>query len=242
MRPIAAILRTLDLFFPSVCLACEVRVPPEVPWCEACAVALVSGLDAACPRCGVVWLEPPPGGARHVCGACIKDSPPFRSAAGVFAYGGPIQDAIARWKNRPEEWLGRPLSRLFAEAVAPATVSADTVIVPIPSAPQRLSRRGFNPPTMLSRALSARTGVRVRARALDMVRAPLTSRRLSRQERLSRMEGVFVARRGLVSQRHVLLIDDVMTTGATLRAAATACLDAGARSVDARVLARVPAR
>lgn len=189
----------------------------------------------------MIWLDPPPEGGRHHCGDCQQQPPPFASAASVFAYGGPAQDAVSRWKNRPAEWLGRPLSEAFADAFR-EVVGEDAVVIPIPSAPARLYRRGFNPPSALSRELASRARAHHRPGALRLVKTPATSRRLSRRERLMRMNGAFQALRQEVAGRHVLLVDDVMTTGATLRAASAACLDAGATRVDARVLARVPAQ
>jgi predicted amidophosphoribosyltransferase len=250
-------LTLVDFFFPARCAACDQRVGPTEDWCRACAAALVSGLDAACPVCGVVWLEPPPGGGSHVCGACLRSPPPYRRARALLAYGGSAQDAIAKWKNRPAEAVGRVFGELVAREVDALglTASDRRVIVPIPSTTRALARRGFNPAAALARplasALSAPLSVRalelapVRGRGLwgrilDRRVAPPSSRGLGRAQRMERMRGCFRAVPKAVADRDVVLVDDVMTTGATISEAARACLVAGARSVEAVVLARVP--
>lgn len=233
----------LELFFPNTCAACGQSIRIDARLCRPCADTLIDGTDTCCPSCGVVWLDPPPGGGGHVCGRCLADPPPWVSARGAYAYGGALQEAIARWKNRPDESVGRPLSELFAEAAARAGwdgLAPDAVVVPVPASARGLAQRGFNPAGLLARRLARRVGRPLEATALRLRRAPEKTRGLGRRARARRVRGIFEARPKAVEGRTVLLVDDVMTTGATVRAATEALLRAGARGVRVAVLARVP--
>jgi len=231
----------LAVAFPSRCLACRASVGPCAGWCETCAETLVLATDAACPRCGVVWLDPPPGGGRHLCGACARSPPPYRRARGLFVYGAAIQDAISIWKNQPEEAHGRVLGALVGQGAARLELEVErAVVVPIPSTPKALARRGFNPAAALARPLARQLGADYGPTAIDFRKVPPSSRGLGREARAERMQGVFRAHSCVVRGRQVVLVDDVMTTGATVREATRACLQAGAAVVDVVVLARVP--
>ncbi|MFO0748061.1 MAG: ComF family protein [Myxococcota bacterium] len=232
----------LDLVFPSRCAACD-RPVAEPGLCHGCADTTLAGTDACCPLCGAVWLDPPPGEAQHVCGRCLAEPPPWVEARGAYAYGGALQDAIARWKNKPDESIGRPLARLFAAAAPRAGwvgLAADAVVVPVPASARGLAQRGFNPAGVLGRGLARGIQRRFEPTALRLRRTPEKSHGLGRRARERRMRGVFEAEPRRVAGRTIVLVDDVMTTGATVRAATEALLRAGARGVRVAVLARVP--
>lgn len=236
--------RLLDLVYPRRCASCDVLLPAErVLFCPPCAGSLVPAAGASCPRCAAVYLDLP-GGGRHVCGACLRAEPPFLSAAAAFAYGAALQDAVSRWKGRPDESLTRPLCALAEVALSAAGARSSwpdgAIVVPVPAHRSRLRQRGFNPAGQLARHLARWAGLPLAARGLRATRAAATSRGQRRGARERRVRGAFAAREALVRGRAVVLVDDVMTTGATVRAATRALLAAHAREVHVAVLARAP--
>jgi len=235
--------RLLDLLLPTRCAGCDAPTREARILCAVCEGSLVPGAGASCPGCGLVYLTPPAGGAGHRCGACLRTPPPFHRATAAFAYGGALADAIARWKNAPDHTLGPGLARLFVDEAARAGwhPDPDARVVPVPTAPGQLRRRHFNPAGVLARAVARAHGLPLVGDAVAVRKAPGPSKGLDRKARLVRMRGVFAAvHKDSLAGHTVVLVDDVMTTGATVRAAAAACLRAGARQVEVLVLARAP--
>jgi len=231
----------LDLLWPPCCSACG-TYPVARPLCPACDSTLVSGLTSACPSCGGVYLTPPVGGGDHRCGVCISRSPPWARAVGAYAYGGALRDAIVRWKSRPDHTLSPAMSQLMIQGLEGldwSTLQPFTCVVPIPSPPAALRRRGFNPAGLLARSVAAHWGWPL-ITGLRVTSAKGSSRGATRAERARRLRGAFQGDARRLFGASILLIDDVMTTGATAQAAARACTRAGAQSVAVAVLARAP--
>jgi ComF family protein len=229
-----------DLLWPPRCAACDAPVACEdddaerTAFCELCLRALDRSWSPRCPRCGLSFEAE---GRDHLCGRCLADPPPFESLVAPYAYGGALSSAISRFKYGPAPWLAAPLARLLFDGFVPAK-RAD-VIVPVPLHPRRLRQRGYNQASLLAgrgpRALGAPLATSILRRAIDTPhQAGLTG-----TERLDALAGAFQARscRALEGAR-VLLVDDVATTTATVRAAAAALLEGGARAVDVLCLAR----
>jgi ComF family protein len=184
----------------------------------------------ACAACGCFGAEP----FCELCGDALLPAEPYEiprasSSRAVFAFGGPIAEAIYRLKYRDRPDLARPLGKLLQVGL---TSSYDAVI-PVPSTARRTIERGYNHAHELARRL----GPPVLGRALIR-----TSERpqvgLRREQRRENLASAF--RRGPDSVRgaSLLLVDDVVTTGATATAAVEALLSAGARSVGVLALAR----
>jgi predicted amidophosphoribosyltransferase len=220
--------------------------------CEVCVEALVDTDGLACPRCAALDLDQPPSRSPRPCAACRRVAPAWDHVTALLAWGGPLRDAVTTWKNRPAFHLSRPLGDLFVELAAGRGVmeqDAD-LIVPIPSPRARLSERGFNPAGILAESLAVGWERRcggapaLAPEALDLApsRLAASSRGAGRAARAARVAGAFRARPDVSRGARVLIIDDVMTTGATLTAATEALLAAGASAVSACVLARVPER
>lgn len=232
----------LDLVFPAVCPVCETRadLAAHRPFCGACWTALPLGIGPGCLVCG----EPFPGLAGVLpCEACRRAPPPyaFARAAGVYEHG--LRAAIHALKYGRRPAVAAPLGRLLAD-VAPGALPvalpdwADGV-VPIPLHPARLAARGFNQAELLAAPCAARWRVPLLARALIRVRATSPQTELDAAARRANVRRAFaVPRPAAVRGRRLLLVDDVLTTGATVGAAAQALLGAGAAEVGVLVLAR----
>jgi ComF family protein len=217
--------------WPGQCMIC--RAWPAATLCPRC----VARFAAPSPRCESCALPVPDGVAR--CGACLREPPPFDRCLTAADYRWPWTRCIAQLKFGADPGLAAPLAALLAVApgVAPALAQADSVL-PVPLSAPRLAERGYNPAQLLARHLPAQ---RVRADVLLRPRHGPPQRGLPRAERLKNVRGAFAVappRAAALQGRRVALIDDVMTTGATLRAAAQALRDAGAAHVTAIVFAR----
>jgi predicted amidophosphoribosyltransferase len=232
----------LDLVLPLRCAGCDSPVRSTL-FCGPCGATLVHGDGDCCPRCGDIRLDPPAGGGTHTCGRCLAEPPPFARARGAFAYGGALREVVTAWKNAPDHTRGPPLARLMAGragACGWAALPRETLVVPIPSPDSRLRVRGFNPAGVLAAGLGRALDFRVEALGLQIGRSVAATRGLGWKARQRRLRGVFVGAAERIAGRPVLLVDDVMTTGTTVRAASRALLRAGAASVEVAVLARTP--
>lgn len=236
----------LDLVFPVVCPVCLTRSdePAHRPFCGACWAALPVGLGPGCPVCG----EPFPGlGGPLPCDACRRASPPYAFARAVAEYRDGMREAIHALKFGGRPVLATPLGRLLAEAGARAlpVPPRDWVegLVPVPLHPARLAQRGFNQAELLAAPCAARWRVPILPHALVRLRATLPQTDLDPAARRANVRDAFRVRRPTaVEGRRVLLVDDVLTTGATVGAAARALRAAGAAAVGVLTLARVVLR
>lgn len=198
-----------------------------------------------CPRCALPLAVPAPA-----CGECLASPPPFERAVTALDYVFPWDGLIQRFKFGAEPELARPLAALLARAVR-ATADVPTLtasrlpelVVPVPLAPARLRERGYNQAWELARHVAGTLSLPARADALLRVLDTPHQAGLDRRERERNLRNAFApaprAARWLAGRR-VALVDDVMTTGATVREAAAALRRGGAVAVDLWVLARTP--
>src|SRR5690606_20884487 len=179
--------------------------------------------------------QPGPG---RLCSACQHAPPPLAETHAAFLYGFPVDRLLPRLKFHRD----LPAGRLLARASAPAFVPVDRpeVLVPVPLHRSRLRERGYNQALELARPLGRRLGIPVCHGLLVRTRATAAQSRLDAGARAANLRDAFEVPVHLEVPAHVALVDDVMTTGATLHAAADALLDAGAGRVDAWVCARAP--
>jgi ComF family protein len=221
-------LGALDLVFPPRCLACG-KEPALL--CGACVELLV---PAGGPRCDRCWR---PGVEVSPCSHCRLDPPAFDGLRSSFVYDGVARHLVHALKYRGMTAAAVPMAALMARTARVSSFEPDAV-VPVPLTGWRKRTRGYNQAESLARALGRELGVLVQPDLLRRTRqSPPQARAASSEERLRNVAGAFRAlprARGL----HVLLIDDVTTTGATLGACAVALRGAGAVSVRALTFAR----
>lgn len=231
--------------------------------CPQCAGAIVPLQRGACPGCGemsVETLDVPldgmPGGMpgqavaetdrEEQAGLCARCQASPRPWSRVLVYGeyqGRLKDMILGYKFSARLDFGRRLQECALAAfeaglAAHPELSGCEGLVPVPLHPRRLLARGFNQSRELARLISARRGLPIWQEALVRVRRTTPQMRLARGARAENIRGAFAGRAELVAGRQLLLVDDIMTTGATLEECARALLDAGAKRVDVLALAR----
>lgn len=216
---------------PSRCAVCGAW--PAEPVCKACTARFAP----AQPRCGRCAL-PVPGGVA-VCGQCLREPPPLDACFAAVAYGYPWSGLITEFKFHGQPGRAATLAALLGAVpgVQDALARAERVL-PMPLAHGRLAGRGFNQALEIARRLAPE---RTDARLLLRLRETPPQASLARRERLANVRGAFAVdplRGAAVRGRRVALVDDVMTSGASVFAAAQALRDAGAAHVCALVVAR----
>lgn len=219
---------------PSRCAVCGAW--PARPVCAACTARFA----APQPRCGRCALPVPAGGS--TCGACLRHPPPLDACFAAVPYAYPWSGLVAQFKFQGEPGWAASLAGLMrgVPGVAQACKEAD-VILPMPLDSRRLAERGFNQSLELARRLTPDRPGRVDARLLLRLRPTAPQVALSHAERHANVRGAFGVeplRFAELLGARALLVDDVMTSGASLHAAAAALRAAGAARVDAVVFAR----
>ncbi len=236
----------LYFLLPAPCLACgeAVREPRRsLGLCAPCRDRLARWPRDACDSCGRP-LEGAHLPAGYRCGACRRRPPPYRRLLSAWSYQPPLDAVLTGLKFRRLEYLGAQLGRAVVDLLKPEVADCD-LVVPVPLHWRRFLRRGYNQATAIARPVALELGQPM-AGVLRRRRATPAQSRLSRTERRRNLRGAFtvcgnrVLRRVSCVGRHVLLVDDVVTTGKTLQAAAVCLRRAGASSVTALTVARTP--
>lgn len=226
-RPFSSLLGRL----PSQCAVC--RAWPSQPVCDAC-VARFAPPTPRCARCAL----PLPAGVTH-CGECVRHPPPLDACLAACAYAWPWPGHIGEFKFQGQTGWARPFATLMRSApwVEPALEACD-LLLPMPLSTARLRERGFNQALALARRLAPR---KTDATLLLRTRDTTAQSGLTRAERLRNLRGAFALeplRAAEVEGRRIVLLDDVMTSGASLFAAAVVLRAAGAAHITGLVLAR----
>lgn len=219
--------------WPSQCLICHAW--PAQTLCRHC----VHRFNPPVARCIGCALPVPAGVER--CGACMRDPPPMDRCLAALPYAWPWTRCIGRFKFEQDPGLATPLAALLRATPGVAeALAAATWVLPLPLSPERLAERGYNPAQCLAARIAPAT---MRSDLLRRTRHTTPQHDLPRAQRLRNVRGAFAVdpRRGAALQgQRVVLLDDVMTTGATLREAARVVRQAGAAHITALALARTP--
>jgi len=207
-----------------LCAACSARFAPHVHRCRRCALRLVDGLQ--------------------VCTDCAREPPPFAHCVCVADYGYPWQGLIARFKYGQAPELAALLAAAMLASADRDRAPRPQAFAALPLSPRRLAERGYDQAWELARRLGRQTGRAAHARMLERGFDAPPQARSARAQRMRNLKGAFTVpahARRQVEGRHLALVDDVMTTGASAGEAARALLEAGAARVDLWIVARTPA-
>ncbi len=216
----------LGFVYPPHCLLCRTPLDESDGLCPACWETLGIIRGPRCGRCGCPGLTYP-------CTNCADKDFVFSRLYALTPFSQSVQRLVHNLKYQGQTVAGQTLGRALGRMLAGEPLSeARPVVVPVPLHRSRLRERGYNQSLLIARALARVLDLSVEERALKRVRATETQTALDSAERGINMEGAFRGRRSdLVRNRQVLLVDDVVTTGATANACATALLEAGASEV-----------
>ncbi len=208
------------------CLLCG-AMSQHGSWCAACDASLPYLQGAHCPVCAL----PTPDGAP--CGRCLKKQPLFARTVAPFAYAFPLDRLVQALKFNGQLHLANGL----ADRLARCATHRPDCIVPMPLHPARLAQRGHNQSLELARRVADRLDIPLLPNACLRVRDTPPQSELKWKEREKNMRKAFRCTEDF-SGKHVAMVDDVMTSGASLNALALALRRAGAREVSAWVIAR----
>ncbi len=242
VRAVASALAKLAelLVFPSSCRLCAALLDRagERIVCADCLARLVPRRGPACPVCGRFFAGE---AGEHLCRRCLTERPAFSAHRSCGAYGGALKEVILLFKYRRYAPLAGPLARFAEDALGGVAAIWDgaELLAPVPLHRARKRERGFNQSALLARELA-------KARGLDVLKGPLVKVRnvpaqagLRAVDRERNVVGAYAVRRpDRVRGKVVVLVDDVTTTGATLRECARVLVEAGAKDVRAVTLAQ----
>jgi ComF family protein len=232
----------LGIILPARCLSCDANVDAPGQLCPVCFGATTFVTDPCCVTCGQGFSHEREGGRTMQCTVCLATPPVWRHARAALRYDDQAGRIILPFKHMDRVETAATLARHMARAGAVLLCEAD-LLVPVPLHRRRIRARRYNQSALLARAIGRQAG---RPAVLDALRRVRVTRSLQGQSKASRaaeMADAFAVNptrlAGIVG-RSVLLIDDVLTTGATANGCASTLLAAGAAQVDLLVAARVP--
>ncbi|MBN8530781.1 MAG: ComF family protein [Alphaproteobacteria bacterium] len=228
----------LDLLAPPSCLRCGELTGAEAALCPECWGNLRFISDPSCASCGLPFAyDLGPG---TLCGACAAEPPSFSRAAAVCVYNEASRPLVTGLKFADRLHTAPALAKLMASRGGKVLEGAD-MLVPVPLHPRRLLRRRYNQAAELGRPLSRACGVQLETKLLLRARRTQSQTGLTRRQRRENVARAFQVSPACVAKlagKCVILVDDVMTTGATLEACARTLLRAGAGEVRVLTFAR----
>ncbi|TFG85148.1 MAG: ComF family protein [Spirochaetales bacterium] len=220
-----------EALFPRSCVVCGGAVPAGLGWplCDACEASLQPISGTRCIRCGKSLIS-----ERELCMRCRCSVYDFDSAFPLFRYAGNVKKLLVAYKAGGRRSLSRLMARYLADGLR--TTYPGAVVVPVPPRPGKLRRKGWDQVEDLARALELRHGVAV-ARLLGRRGSAIEQKNLDFAGRAANMQGAFAVKAPLDPSLRYVLLDDVLTTGATLSECARVLKASGATLVAAMVFA-----
>ncbi len=232
----------VDLLLPPHCPTCDAAVDAAHGLCPECFARTGFVTEPCCITCGVPFASAEQAGPDRLCDPCKTEAPPFRRARAALRYDGQAKRLILPFKHADRIELAATLAPMMMRAGALLVREAD-LLVPVPLHRRRLRTRRYNQAAVLARALGRLSGRPVLPDGLARVRPTAPLGTMTASARRAEMDDAVVVRRSRrdrIAGRRVLLVDDVLTSGATAAACARALLHGGADSVDVLAAARVP--
>jgi ComF family protein len=207
-------------------------------FCKICFEGIVPISSPRCPKCSLPFEEK--SGPDHKCSQCIKEPPLFLKAISLFVFGGPLKEAIYHFKYKPCIEIGYLLAKLFLYFLPPDLERYDLVI-PVPLSRSKLRKRGFNQSLILARALAQSLSIPIDYLSLLKVHETVPQTKLGLKQRQKNLYQAFrVPNKRLtqIKNKKILLLDDIYTTGATIKECTKTLLKNQAQSITALTLAR----
>jgi competence protein ComFC len=220
----------IDWVYPPDCGGCE---KPGVRWCDDCQAQVTRPDAHTCPLCG----RPESNGS--ICSTCHQANPGCEDIRCWAIFQGPLREAIHRLKYQGDVGLSETFTNKLVDLLVELCWKVD-IVTAVPLSHQRLKQRGYNQAGLLGWPLAKALRVSFASQAIVRIRNTDTQVGLSIRERQNNVSGAFRADPRLVRAKKVLIIDDVLTTGATIQACAKSFLEAGANSVYGLTLAKAP--
>ena len=234
----AASRMAVDAVLPPRCLSCGTVVDLAGALCPDCFNGFTFIAQPFCRVCSIPLQAAAPD--EPVCGTCLRERPDYNRARAVFVYNDASKSLLLKLKHGDRTDAAVHLARWMQRAGADVLETCD-IIVPVPLHRWRLLWRSYNQSALLANALGRIARKKVVADALVRIKPTPSQGRLDRKSRQRNVARAFAVRRGpAIAGKRVLLVDDVLTSGATAEACTRALLAGGARQVDVLVLGRVP--
>ncbi len=225
-----------NILFPPACLACNELVEQQGALCSECWNQMEFCTGSACDICGYPFEYQMDH--HTICGACIQQPPPYSRARAVFRYNHVSKQLVTSLKYHDKTHIVPYVAEWMVRAGQDILDEAD-YIIPVPLHRRRLWARRYNQAALLSKHVSRKTTVPVFYNALQRMRYTPPQAGLNYKQRMKNVQGAFQVEakcRFRIKNKRIILIDDVLTTGATVKACARALLKAGAQRVDVLTL------
>ena len=220
--------------FASRCLLCFACVNNNhLSICHQCISGLPWQRGGCCPQCGIISIK------NQLCGHCLKSAPAFDSTRSVFNYEYPLNAILQQYKYGNKLIVAELFGKLLADSLSP--VDLPDIIIPMPLHPHRLKKRGFNQAVEMARVIGKEFKLKLDVSICRRIRLSPPQASLPLKQRVKNMRNAFICD-GQLDGLRVALVDDVMTTGASLNALADVVKKAGASTVECWVLARTQPR
>lgn len=231
----------LNIIWPRTCLSCGDKLSAagiKDTLCVSCFKKILPNLPPFCHHCGRQLKRP--FLTKHICARCARKPLYFDRALSPLRYEGPVKELLHQFKYSQKDYLGKPLSDFIISFLREYNFPVDymDMLIPIPLHEAKLREREFNQAYILSAHVAAAFNKEVCGTALIRRRATRTQTDLKPEERFTNVENCFaVTDSAKIKSKNILLVDDVLTTGATASEAARTLKEAGARIVFALTLA-----